>query len=96
MKEKSFTLVELLADIAIRAILEALLLPALSRAKAAAKRIDCANNLQKIAWAPHWHASDYEDYLPPIQPTLLWLPPTQILNQILGKVEGIVCYGMSI
>ena len=47
-------------------ILAALLLPALSRAKAAAKRIDCANNLRQIALASHLYAADCEDFLPPL------------------------------
>ena len=63
-KNKAFTLIELLVVIAIIAILAALLLPALAKAKENATGIACMNNNKQIMLAWSLFASDHEDRIP--------------------------------
>lgn len=62
--QRGFTIIELLVVIAIIAILLALLMPAIQKARAAMDRLTCGSNLRQLAIAAHHYHNDYDKFPP--------------------------------
>jgi prepilin-type N-terminal cleavage/methylation domain-containing protein len=85
----AFTLIELLVVIAIIAILAAMLMPALSSAKEAGRRVACLNNLRQLSLASQMYVNDNGGAYPPRRETNSW--PNQFYADYGKNVKILLC-----
>lgn len=89
---RGFSLIDLLVSLAVIATLMAILLPALSQAQEAARRVGCASNMRQIGMALQMYAYDYADRLPPSkfleEDDQTYSPQDTIFIYLSGEVTG--------
>jgi prepilin-type N-terminal cleavage/methylation domain-containing protein len=87
--ELAFTLIELLVVIAIIAILAAMLLPVLGRAKETGRRISCLNNLKELSLAAQMFVNDNNGNYPPRSQTDRW--PDRLYDDYGKNLKLLLC-----
>ena len=87
--QPAFTLIELLVVIAIIAILAAMLLPALARAKESGKTIACNNNLRQLGMAMRMYVDENQGTLPPHIVSSRW--PDRFYDLYGRNVKVLLC-----
>ncbi|MBR6372929.1 MAG: DUF1559 domain-containing protein, partial [Victivallales bacterium] len=90
--KKFFTLIELLVVIAIIAILAAMLLPALSKAREKSRVISCASNMKQVVFGCIQYYMDWDDFILPYESAIHSQDPNYVNEERTKEISGSVPY----